>query len=118
MSLASQPCLCDTSTPWMGKRTAQRMRRMSGRSRLPLSSYSAKRIALIKPSALGDIIHSLPVLTALRQRYPRAHITWVVNQTYEPLLRGHRDLDETLPFDRRASRRGWRAAARAWLDFL
>jgi lipopolysaccharide heptosyltransferase I len=94
------------------------MPRMSERSRLPLSSYSAERIALIKPSALGDIIHSLPVLTALRQRYPRAHITWVVNQTYEPLLRGHRDLDETLPFDRRASRRGWRAAARAWLHFL
>jgi lipopolysaccharide heptosyltransferase I len=67
---------------------------------------------------LGDIIHSLPVLTALRRRYPRAHITWVVNRAYAPLLHGHRDLDDVLAFDRRASRRGWGRAARSWLGFL
>ena len=69
----------------------------------PLCDYPARRIALIKPSALGDIIHSLPVLTALHHRYPDAHITWVVNRSYEPLLRGHPHLDETLPFDRRSA---------------
>jgi lipopolysaccharide heptosyltransferase I len=68
--------------------------------RMPLRDYPAHRIALIKPSALGDIIHSLPVLSALRRRYPEAHITWVVNRTYEPLLQGHPDLDATLPVDR------------------
>jgi heptosyltransferase-1 len=91
---------------------------MAGRSRPPLLGYNAERIALLKPSALGDIIHSLPVLTALRRRYPHARITWVVNQVYAPLLDGHRDLDDVLPFDRRASHRGWRAAAHSWLDFL
>lgn len=91
---------------------------MFGRSRPPLSAHRAERIALLKPSALGDIIHCLPVLTALRQRYPHAHITWIVNQTYEPLLRGHPDLDDILAFDRRASHDGWRAAAKSWLHFL
>jgi heptosyltransferase-1 len=91
---------------------------MFGRSRPPLSAYNAQRIAIIKPSALGDIIHCLPVLTALRRCYPHAHITWVVNQVYAPLLQGHRDLDDVLPFDRRASHLGWRAAARSWLGFL
>lgn len=91
---------------------------MYARNRLPLSEYPAERIALIKPSSLGDIIHALPVLTALRRRYPHAHITWVVNRGYASLLQGHRDLDEVLPFDRRASQRGWRAAARSWLNFL
>jgi lipopolysaccharide heptosyltransferase I len=91
---------------------------MFGRNRPPLSAYHAERIALIKPSALGDIIHSLPVLTALRRRYPNAHITWVVNQVYAPLLQGHRDLDDVLPFDRRASHRGLRAAIRSWSGFL
>lgn len=91
---------------------------MFGRIRPPLSSYGAERIAVIKPSALGDIIHSLPVLTALRRRYPHSHITWVVNRNYAPLLRGHRDLDEVLPFDRRASHRGWGRAVRSWLEFL
>jgi len=91
---------------------------MSGRSRPPLAAYPAERIALLKPSALGDIVHGLPVLTALRRRYPHAHITWVVNQTYAPLLCGHRDLDDILSFDRRASHRGWGAAAQSWLSFL
>jgi heptosyltransferase-1 len=75
---------------------------MPGRNRPPLDEYPARRIALLKPSALGDIVHCLPVLTALRRRYPRAHITWVVNRSYEPLLAGHRDLDATLSFDRGA----------------
>jgi heptosyltransferase-1 len=42
------------------------------------------------------------VLTALRDRFPEAHITWVVNRAYESLLRGHPNLDATLPFDRGA----------------
>ena len=76
-------------------------------SRPALHDCSPRRIALIKPSALGDIMHSLPVLTALRQHYPAAHITWVVNRIYEPLLRNHPDLDGVLPFDRQLFRAGW-----------
>ncbi|HEV3258113.1 MAG TPA: glycosyltransferase family 9 protein [Gemmataceae bacterium] len=79
---------------------------MPSRQPIPLRDYPARRIALIKPSALGDIVQSLPVLTALRRRYPRAHIAWIVNRGYEPLLRGHPDLDATLPCDRTRSRSG------------
>src|SRR5947209_18480426 len=85
--------------------------------RLPLQDYPARRLALIKPSALGDIVHALPVLSALRRRFPAAHITWVVNRTYEPLLRGHPDLDATLAFDRGSARRGWYASALMVLRF-
>jgi lipopolysaccharide heptosyltransferase I len=75
-----------------------------------LDRMDAHRIALIKPSALGDIVHSLPVLTALRQRFPSASITWVINSSYEPLIRRHPDLTDTLPFDRGVFQRGlWRA---------
>lgn len=70
-----------------------------------------RRIALIKPSALGDIVHALPVLSALRRRFPAAHVTWVVNRAYEPLLVGHPDLDTTLPFDRGAFNKGMVTAA-------
>jgi lipopolysaccharide heptosyltransferase I len=64
------------------------------------------RIALIKPSALGDIVHSLPVLGALRRRFPQSQITWVVNKSYESLLAGHPDLTDTLAFDRGAFKKG------------
>lgn len=65
-----------------------------------------ERIAFIKPSALGDIVHSLPVLTALRNRFPAAHIAWIVNSSYAPLLAGHPDLNEIIPFERGAIRSG------------
>jgi heptosyltransferase-1 len=75
------------------------------------------RIAIIKPSALGDIVHALPVLSALRERYPDSHITWVVNKSFEGLLAGHPDLNETLVFDRGAMGRGLVSAAKAVVQF-
>jgi lipopolysaccharide heptosyltransferase I len=81
--------------------------------RPPLHELTAQRILLIKPSALGDIVHTLPVLSALRQHFPDAHIAWLVNRAYEPLLAGHPDLDTTIPFDRGAVRTGLLKAARA-----
>ena len=83
--------------------------------RPPLHELSARRILLIKPSALGDVVHTLPVLSALRRRFPHAHIAWLVNRAYEPLLAGHPDLDATIAFDRAATRGGWLKAARASL---
>jgi lipopolysaccharide heptosyltransferase I len=91
---------------------------MPGKGRTPLVELAPRRIALIKPSALGDIIHSLPVLTALRQRYRQAHIAWVVNRSYADLLRGHPDLDAVLPFDRGASHSGVLTAVRNYGRFF
>lgn len=54
------------------------------------------RILLIRTSALGDVVHCLPVLTALRRRFPDATIGWVVEAAIAPLLEGHPDLDELL----------------------
>src|SRR6516162_6992817 len=91
---------------------------MPAAKRLPLCEYTPERVVLIKPSALGDIVQALPVLTALRRRYPRAHITWLVNRNYEALLRGHPDLDEVLPFDRGATRHGLWTATVGYARFL
>jgi heptosyltransferase-1 len=35
-------------------------------------------ILIVKLSAIGDVIHTLPALNALRAHYPHAHITWLV----------------------------------------
>jgi lipopolysaccharide heptosyltransferase I len=91
---------------------------MLGRSRSFLRHLDPRRIGLIKPSALGDIVHALPVLTALRRRFPAAHITWVVNRAYEPILHGHPHLDATLSLDRGAGRRGLLAGMRYFIGFL
>lgn len=75
----------------------------------PLHELQADRIALIKPSALGDIVHALPVLSALRERFPKAHILWVVHRSYAGLLEGHPELNEVLSFDRGHGLNRWLA---------
>lgn len=61
-------------------------------------------VLLIRTSALGDVVHSLPVLTALRRHLPEARLGWVVERAFAPLLAGHPDLDEILPVGSRAWR--------------
>jgi lipopolysaccharide heptosyltransferase I len=82
-----------------------------------LHELEPRRVALIKPSALGDVVHALPVLTALRRRWPATKIAWVVNRGYAPLLEGHPDLNRVIAFDRGAARRGPIAASLAGLRF-
>lgn len=55
------------------------------------------RILLIRTSALGDVIHALPVLTALRRSLPGARIAWLIEEAYAPVLDGHPDLDRLIP---------------------
>jgi heptosyltransferase-2 len=71
-----------------------------------LARIEPNRICLIKPSSLGDVVQTLPVLSALRRRFPQAHISWVVHQAYADLLEGHPDLNQVIPFDRGAC--SWR----------
>ena len=66
----------------------------------PLRRIEPRRVCIIKPSALGDVVQTLPVLGALRQRFSRAHIAWVVNHAYASLLTPIPHLDEVIPFDR------------------
>ena len=58
------------------------------------------RVCIIKPSSLGDVIHSLPILAALRERWPSAHITWLVNHSYQDVLLNHRHLNELIVYER------------------
>ena len=55
------------------------------------------RILIVRTSALGDVVHALPVLTALRRHLPQARIGWVVEEAMAPVLAGHPDLDELIP---------------------
>jgi heptosyltransferase I len=51
------------------------------------------RILLVKLSSFGDVLHALPTLEVLRDAYS-AHITWLIEAAYAPLLAGHPALDE------------------------
>ena len=58
------------------------------------------RILIIKPSSLGDIVHALPTIHRIRQRFPDARISWVVNDFLTSLLKNCPIIDERIPFQR------------------
>lgn len=82
-----------------------------------LPSRSFERILLIKPSSLGDVIHALPVLHGLRQRFPGAAVDWLVASAFAPLLEGHSMITRLVPFDRRRYGR-MTTSPRASAEFL
>ena len=76
---------------------------------MPLAD--AARIALVKLSSLGDVVHALPVATTLRAARPRARLVWIVERREAAMLRGHPALDEVIVADTRGWRRARRPAA-------
>ncbi len=83
-----------------------------------------KRILIIKPSSLGDIIHTLPVVHALKRCFSDCFIGWVVQQTFAPLLAADKSIDAVYPIhipstsDPRAGRGAWLHAFRATVHTL
>lgn len=63
------------------------------------------RILIIRLSALGDVIHGLPVLAALRAAMPDAQLDWLVEDRAADLLRGHPLLDRLHVMPRRELKR-------------
>ena len=66
-----------------------------------LRSAEFSRILLIKPSALGDVVHTIPVLVKLRTRYPRARIDWLITPENAEVVRNHPALSNVVLFARR-----------------
>lgn len=64
-------------------------------------SAEPRTILIIKPSAIGDVVHTLPMLTMVRMRFPKAHIAWMVTPLCSGLLIDHPLLDEVILFDRK-----------------
>lgn len=77
-----------------------------------LLEETIRRILLIRYSALGDVIHVLPALTALRERFPEAQLCWLVEPSGASLLEGHPFLDRLLIANRKAWLRGLRNPGR------
>jgi heptosyltransferase I len=66
-----------------------------------------KKILIMKPSSLGDIVLALPALSALRKSYPEAKISWLIKPEFAPLLENHPYIDEIINFDRKQLAKAW-----------
>jgi len=65
-------------------------------------SEDAERYLVVRLTALGDILHTLPAVAALRAAHPNARIDWVVERKWAPVLEGSPALNEVIPFERRS----------------
>jgi heptosyltransferase I len=65
---------------------------------------ACRRVLVVKPSSLGDIVHATPAVAALKRAFPAVAFHWVVNQEWQPLLVGNPDLAGVIPFPRRELR--------------
>ena len=66
------------------------------------------KILLIKLSAVGDVVHTIPVLNKLRRRYPAAQIDWLVTPPIAELLRHHPAITNVIEFAREEWQSPWR----------
>ncbi len=68
---------------------------------LPIALDACRRVLLVKPSALGDVVHTLPVVATLHARYPQLTLDWLVEEEAAPLVQGHPAIAETVVSRRR-----------------
>lgn len=61
---------------------------------------SCQRALIIKPSSLGDLVHTLPSVHLLKQKFLHLSFTWLAHPAFAPLLAGNPDLSGTLLFPR------------------
>ncbi len=70
------------------------------------STLAFNRICIVMMSAVGDAVHVMPIIHAIKAQHPSAHITWILQPGPSTLVRGHPLVDDIIVFDRA---RGWRA---------
>jgi heptosyltransferase I len=68
-----------------------------------------REVAIVMLSALGDAVHVLPVVNALKRAWPETRITWVIQPLPQALVAGHESVDEFIMFRRRRGGEAWRS---------
>jgi heptosyltransferase I len=63
-------------------------------------------LGILMMSALGDAVHVLPVVTALKRAWPRTRITWIIQPMPHRLVAGHPAVDDFVVFQRRQGLKG------------
>lgn len=87
---------------------------------MPTHASQPERILLVRPSALGDVCRSVPVLASLNAKWPGAEIDWLVQDTFADAVRHHPALHAVVPFPRKAlgrtSKRGNLLPSIRWMN--
>ena len=69
-------------------------------------SHAPSNILIIKPSSIGDVVHTLPIWNLLHQHWPAARISWLIAPACAGMVEGLPDL-QTFRFDRKRLGQAW-----------
>jgi heptosyltransferase I len=81
------------------------------RSREEPSLRPGSRICVVLLTGIGDVVHGLPIVNALKAHDGSCHITWVAEPAPAEVVRHHAAVDEVLVYEKR---RGWRGVRDLW----
>ena len=68
------------------------------------------KILILRLSAVGDVIRTLPAVKAIKKHYPFSHITWIVEEPSKTLLESQPEIDEVIVFPRKRWTNGMKSA--------
>ena len=80
---------------------------MPVRRRVVIPAAVPRRLLIIKPSSLGDVAATLPLLCDLKRLYPQSRIDWLIAPAFADLLKGHDAINELIWFERRGLAHWW-----------
>jgi heptosyltransferase-1 len=79
-----------------------------------VSTMENQKILILRLSAVGDVIRTLPAVKALKDYYPSSSITWIVEEPSRVLLESQPEIDEVILFPRKRWADGIKSARRIW----
>jgi len=75
------------------------------------------RILILRLSAVGDVLRTLPAVMALREYFPSSHIAWVVEEPSKTLLESQPEIDQVIMLPRKRWTKGMKSIGKAWKTF-
>ena len=82
------------------------------RRKNPPPRSDPRSILIVKLSAIGDVVHTLPLLEVLRKNHPGARIDWLVEEEAARIIEGHKDIDRVIVSHRKSWQRTLRRVGR------
>lgn len=71
-----------------------------------MSDLALDRVGVVMLNTIGNAVHVLPVLNAIKRHHPESRIEWIMQPAIESLIRGHPAVDEVVRYERSAGVRG------------
>jgi len=72
------------------------------------------KILILRLSAVGDVLRTLPAVTALRENFPSSHIAWVVEEPSKTLLESQPEIDQVILLPRKRWTEGMKSIGKLW----